>query len=195
MTGVVHVICATLRPEAEATEVANALRLGHGLGAAVGVRRTIVGRSDRALAAATWLPDRDALEPFAASEEHMSFIMRGLAPCISSMWSAAVETDALPPSEPPAALWTFALADAPTLYEWQVRDALAAFEQLPGTAAAGITIEERERYRGGGVVCLTAGEIEAFREALERAQAGWGDITSSLAQELVSVEQGEVEGS
>lgn len=187
MTGAVHVICATLRPEADPAAVEHAVDLAHRLNEASGARHTLAGRSERALVTVTWLDDRDALEPFAASAAHMSFIMRGLAPCISGMWSAAVDTDAPPPSSPPSALWVFALADAATLYEWQVRDFISSVQDLPGAAAAGVTIEERERYRGGGVVCLAATEVEAFRSAVEATRAIWGDVAPALAQELVTV--------
>ena len=186
MTGVVHVICASLRPDADETAVAHALELAHGLREADRAEHVVVGRSAGALTAVSWLRDRDSLEPFAASPAHMSFIMRGLAPCIAGMWSAAVESDATP-DPAPKALWVFALRDAGTLYEWQVRDLLRSVEALPGTAAVGPTIEERERYRAGGVVNLHQDEIDAFREALPRSLTGIAEIAALLVHEFVPV--------
>lgn len=186
MAGVVHVICASLRPDTDAASVDRAVDLGHGLRAADGAEYVSIGCSERALVAATWLRDRDSLEPFAASTAHMSFVMRGLAPCITGMWSAAVDTDAALPATPEH-MWAFALGDAETLYEWQVRDLVRDIEALPGVAAAGVTIEERERYRAGGVVCLAGDELWEFRDALPRAMAAWNDVGRLLMHELVSV--------
>src|SRR3546814_1258762 len=85
--------------------------------------------------------------------------MRGLAPSISSMWSAAVETPVPPPSaEDAAMIWAFAIRTADTAFEWQVRDVLASLEGLPAVVAAGPTFEERDRYRAGGVACVRAAD-------------------------------------
>ena len=183
---IVHVICATLRPDAAEDAVAHAIDLGRALPDALGVRHALLGRSADRLVAVTWLEGREALEPFAASPVHMAFIMRGLAPCIAGMWSAAVESDVEPPAST-SVLWVFALRSVETLFEWQVRDLLASVATLPGAAAAGATVEERERYRAGGVVCLDATEAGAFEVALSAARAAWGELAASLVDAKVEV--------
>lgn len=190
---IVHIICATLREDAPAEAVAHALALAGELARAEGARHTVAGRSGERLVAVTWLAGRDALEPFAASPAHMSFVMRGLAPCIRGLWSAAVESDGAPP---PAvgAVWVFALQAAESLYEWQVRDFLGAVAALPGVVTAGATVEERERYRAGGAVCIGPGAVPAFRAALEAARRGWGDIDGALVEALVDVVTAEAGG-
>jgi hypothetical protein len=186
MTGVVHLICASLRTDASPEAVAHAVSLAHALRDASGVQHVIVGRSPEALATVTWLADRDGLEPFAASPVHMAFIMRGLAPCVSGMWSAAVESDAPAPDDA-GALWVFGLRDAETLFEWQVRDLLQSVGSLPGAAAAGPTIEERERYRAGGAVAVPASEIAVFEAALAAARRQWSELASALDHEFLAV--------
>lgn len=183
---IVHIICATLRPDASEEAVAHALTLGRALPEADGVRSAVLGRTADRLVAVTWLEGREALEPFAASPVHMAFIMRGLAPCIAGMWSAGVETDTSPPAAP-AALWVFALRSVETLFEWQVRDLLASVDALPGRAAAGPTVEERDRYRAGGVVCLERDDLDAFEDALTSARGGWGALAESLVEAKVEV--------
>jgi hypothetical protein len=95
-----------------------------------------------------------------------------------------VESDTPPPEEA-GALWVFALHDSESLYEWQVRDLIRALEQLPGTVAAGPTVEERERYRAGGVCCIPAGELDVFREAFAATQGSWAEVASALTHETV----------
>jgi hypothetical protein len=182
---IVHVICATLKPDAAEDAVAHAMDLGRALPAALGVQHSILGRSADRLVAVTWLEGREALEPFAASPVHMAFIMRGLAPCIAGMWSAAVESEAAPPASVDA-MWVFALRSVETLFEWQVRDLLASVAALPGMAAVGATVEERERYRAGGVVCL-ADDADAFDAALASARGTWGALAESLVEAKVEV--------
>lgn len=186
---IVHVVCAALRTDATEEAVANALALATALGDAPGAQRSIVGRNAAQLVAVTWLGGRDALEPFAASPAHMAFIMRGLAPCIRGMWSAAVETDAAPPG-PVASMWVFALQSAETLFEWQVRSLLEEVAGFPGAPAAGPTVEERERYRAGGAVCLDAAAVSAFEAALARARTGWGEIAGAIVEARVDLEPG-----
>lgn len=183
---IVHIICATLKDDASEEAVAHALDLGRALPRAEGVRHGILGQSAGYLVAATWLEGRDALEPFAASPAHMAFIMRGLAPCIRGMWSAAVESDAEPPASVDS-MWVFALQSQETLFEWQVRDLLVAVDTLPGLAAVGVTVEERERYRAGGVVCLVRGEAALFDAALGAARAEWGEPAESIVECKVEV--------
>ena len=183
---IVHVICATLKPDASEEAVAHAIDLGRQLLNADGVRHAILARSADQLVAVTWLEGRDALEPFAASPVHMSFIMRGLAPCIAGMWSAAVESEVAPP-ESTATLWVFALRSVDTLFEWQVRDLLASIATLPGAAAVGVTVEERERYRAGGVVCLDGDSASTFDAALASTRDTWGALAESLVETKVEV--------
>ncbi len=183
---IVHIICATLKDDASEEAVTHALDLGRALPSAEGVQHSILGRSPQHLVAATWLEGRAALEPFAASPVHMAFIMRGLAPCIRGMWSAAAESDVVPPRDVES-MWVFALQSQETLFEWQVRDLLAAVDGLPGLAAVGVTVEERERYRAGGVVCLVPGEAALFDPALGAARAEWGDLAESIVECKVEV--------
>lgn len=184
---VVHIVCATVKPDAPADAIAHAVDLARGLRDASGARHVLCDADSDLIVAATWLDGREALEPFAASPPHMAFVMRGLAPCIQGMWSAGVETDA-PPPDSAAALWVFAVRDSEALYEWQVRDLVHALDALPGHAAAGPTFEERDRYRGGGVVALTAAEIEPFRIALDSARAAWGDIAGLVTEGFVRLD-------
>ena len=184
---IVHVVCAALRPDAAEDAVAHAIELARGLRDAPGAQRSLVGRNEAQIVAVTWLEGRDALEPFAASPPHMAFIMRGLAPCIRGMWSAAVECDVAPPTSV-TSVWVFALQSAETLFEWQVRDLLDLVATFPGTAASGPTVEERERYRAGGAVCLDASHAVAFDAALARARAAWGDIAPSIVEARVDLD-------
>lgn len=186
MTGVVHVICATLRPDAPAGSVDTAVERAHAMSAAPAVLHTVAGHTDGVILTATWVADRTALEVFAASPEHMAFVMRGLAPCISGMWSAAAETHAAPPAEVDA-LWVFAVRNAESVFEWQVRDLLQALAALPGHLAAGATFEERDRYRAGGVVAVPPGGIPAFQAALLSARAGWGDLGTQVVEAFAPV--------
>ncbi len=184
---VVHVVCATVRTGASAEAVSKALELARAMDAAPGARRVLCGAEGGLVVAATWLDGRAALEPFAASSPHMSFVMRGLAPCIQGMWSAGVETDAPPPADV-AALWVFGLRDAETLYEWQVRDLVHAVESLPGAPAAGPTFEERDRYRAGGLVALRSDEVEGFLTALAATRSAWGELAPLIVEGFVHLE-------
>ena len=183
---IVHIICATLKPDAPEDAIAHAIDLGRLLRDASGVQHAVLGHTDDHLIAVTWLEGRDALEPFAAAPVHMAFIMRGLAPCVSGMWSAAVESDTPPPPVIDT-MWVFALRSVDSLFEWQVRDLLTSIDALPGTAAVGPTFEERDRYRAGGAVCLAAGEVIEFNAALGDAHAAWGPLGASIVESKVEV--------
>lgn len=180
MPRILHLVAARMKPDADADGRDHALALAHALRAAPGVDRVIVAASDERLIVATWLPDRAALEPFAASPAHMQFVMRGLAPVIAGMWSASLETEG-EPSEAPAALWVFALG-ASEVFEWQVRALLLGVEALPGRAATGPTVEERERYRAGGAVCLGFAEVGPFDAALAEARPAWAGIADAIEE-------------
>lgn len=188
MPGVLHVVVASLRADAPAEAVARAVDAARALTGAPGVEAVVVGRSDTQVVVATWLGGRAALEAFAASPPHMAFVMQGLAPVIRGMWSAAVEAQTPPPAAGDvAALWAFALPETEGVYEWQVRDLLARIQTLPGTAAAGPTVEERERYRAGGVVCVPESERGAFASRLDAARSEWHAVVGMLEEALVAV--------
>lgn len=179
---------ASLRPDAPGEAVARAVDAARALHEAPGVEAVTIGRSDERLVVATWLGGREALEAFASSRPHMAFVMQGLAPVIRGMWSAAVESDtAPPPPDAVAALWSFALPEAEGVYEWQVRDLLARIEALPGTAAVGPTVEERERYRAGGLVWVPESLRAEFIVSLEVAREAWSDLVGPVEEAQVSV--------
>lgn len=180
MPRILHLVAARVKPDVDAERREHAIALAHALREAPGVQRVIVAASEQRLIAATWLPNRSALEPFAASPPHMHFIMRGLAPVIAGMWSASVETDG-DPADSPAALWVFALG-ASEVFEWQVRDLLRDVDALPGRAATGPTVEERERYRAGGLVCLDFADVGPFESALASARPEWSGVTEAIEE-------------
>ena len=184
---VLHVIAASLRPDLPDDLVASTLAKARALRTAPSADAGLVARSGSSVIVATWLDGRGGLEPFAASPPHMEFVMRGLAPSISSMWSAGVETPVGPPAGEVAMLWAFAVRTADTAFEWQVRDVLASMERLPAVVAAGPTFEERDRYRAGGVACVRAGEIEAFRAALDEVRADWGEMRPHIVESFAEV--------
>ncbi|MBT5774331.1 MAG: hypothetical protein HOH95_08140 [Dehalococcoidia bacterium] len=181
-----HIVAAELRDDAPPEAVQQALAYARGLAAAHGVRAARCGRSDTQLLAAVWLDDAAALEPFAASQEHMSFVMRGLAPAITGMWSASVATQGPPPAQETSgrsdSLWLFAVPQFEGVFEWEVRRLLDDVATLPGSVWAGPTIEERERYRAGGAVLLSHAEVRSFQESLAAARAGWGNLADHLQQ-------------
>ena len=186
MTGLVHIVVAAFRADAAADAVAHATERARALRTAPDVIEVIIGRSEERLVVATWLPGREALDAFAASGEHMSFVMQGLAPAIRGMWSAAVETEGAPPASRPARLWAFALPEREGVYEWQVRDLLDDIATLPGAAAGGPTVEERERFRAGGVVTLAADDA-SFEARLEVLRAHWLEVVGPIEEALVPV--------
>ena len=166
---VVHALAARLRPGADGELIEAAAVAARTLAAAPGVLATRTARSNTHLLTAVWLPDPNALEPFAASPPHMAFVMRGLAPVIEGMWSVSVACHRPPPQGNASFLCAFALPEAGGIFEWQVRRQLDAIDALPGFAWAGPTVEERERYRAGGVVLLDQSDQTAFAEALAEA--------------------------
>lgn len=187
MTGLLHVVAATLRAGAAPEAIEAALEIAHGLLAAPGATAVLAGRSPEHLVAATWLESRDALEPFAASTPHMEFLLRGVAPVTREMWSASVETAATEPDEGTGLLWAFALPATRTVYDWQVRALLSDIDSLPGAASAGPTVEERDRFRAAGVVMLRAADEQALHRRLGEARSGWADGAGALEEALVPV--------
>jgi hypothetical protein len=186
MPGAVHIVAARIRAEATADELRELARLAAGLGGAAGVEAAIVGRSDEQLVTATWLRSRAALEDFAATPEHMTFVMRGLARSARGVWSAAVATEAPPPGNPDY-LWAFAIPASDEVYEWQVLEVLADIERLAVSPAAGPTIEERERYRAAGVVGVAAAALDASIQASAERCAAWRALVGSIESALVPV--------
>jgi hypothetical protein len=187
--GLLHVVAAGLRTDASADALAEATRLASELARADGARTVLVGRDGAHLVTATWLEGRAAMEPFAASPAHMAFIMRGIAPVTSGVWSAAVEISTTAPSGADA-LWVFGLRTADDVYEWQVRELLTDVEALPGTSACGPTFEERDRLRAAGAVCVgggAGGSSEELGAALSGLTGRWGEIAASLNTALVPV--------
>lgn len=184
-----HVVVGSLPADVEGdARLGSALDLGNALAGAPGVRTSLLGHSAEHVVAACWLKDPAALEPFAESEPHMAFVMRGLAPLVSGMWSASVATDA-PPIDlgGVAALWALAIPEQAGVYEWEVRRLLDDIAALSGLAATGPTVEERERFRAGGVVALRTDELALFERELDAARAGWPSFASELHEALVSV--------
>jgi hypothetical protein len=184
--GLIHIVAATFREDAPRDGVAAAISRASALRSAPGVLEVVIGCSDEQLVVVTWLAGREELEEFAASREHMSFVMQGLAPVIRGMWSAAVETDTSPPSTAPSALWAFAVPEREGVYEWQVRELLDEVDALPGTAATGQTVEERERFRAGGVVAppVADGDFQAQLAAMRRR---WLEVVGAIEEALVPV--------
>lgn len=182
MSTLLHLVVAPLRADADPDAVPRTIDLARALADAPGVTRVLVAHSAEVLIVAAVLADREALEPFAASAPHMAFVMRGLATVTSGMWSAEVACDADFPADQPAQLWAFGLLDGEGVFEWQVRQLLSAVSALPGAAVLGPTIEERERFRAAGVVCLAADAVERFRDALSAARDGWDDLSPFLRE-------------
>jgi hypothetical protein len=186
---VVHLIAAHLRLDATPEAVAHASAAATALEGAPGVDACVAGRSASRLVAAVWLADAAALEPFAASEAHMSFVMRGLAPAIVGMWSASIASERPAPADQPAALWPFAVPETEGVFEWQVRRELETIDGLPGTAWLGATVEERERYRAGGVVLLSEQEVAPFQEQAAAIAPGSLGIEAAFAPVLLEEQQ------
>lgn len=189
MSGLLHVVAAGIKSDASPEACDDAARLAAGLADAAGARKVLVGRDEAHLVTATWLDGREAMEPFAASPSHMAFIMRGIAPVTSGVWSAAVEISTAPPAGADA-IWVFGLRTADDVYEWQVRDLLRDVDSLPGIAACGTTFQERDRLRAAGAVCV-GGEAGGSSDDLEAALLGltdrWTKIAASLSTALVPV--------
>lgn len=186
--GLLHLVVGSFRPEAAEADRERALRLARALAGAEGVAACVAGRSGEALAAAVWLGARDRLEAFASAPEHMRFVIEGMGRASGGMWSASI---ALPPDAPPPpsgarALWAFALPSDPPAFEWEARellDRVAAFAGgADGLAAwVGPTVEERERFRAGGVLLAADEDASALARRAEAARAGWGPLAARLA--------------
>jgi hypothetical protein len=111
----------------------------------------------------------------------MSFVMRGLAPVVAGMWSVSISTPREAPTGDPAAIWVFAIPETEGVFEWQIRRQLESIEALPGDAWVGPTVEERERYRAGGVVLLDTASIPSFEDAVPDARIESLTLEAALA--------------
>ena len=189
-----HLVVAALRPDAPDADRDHATNLARDLAGIEGVQACVVGRSDTALTAAVWIDRRDRIERFAAAPEHMRFVIEGVANATSGMWSASIALGAnsMPPAGGVQALWAFALPAEPPAFEWQAQELLSAIAELAdedGTLAvfAGPTVEERERFRAGGVVLAADGDAEALSQRIEAARAGWGRLAEGLQSAITPV--------
>ena len=182
-----HVVVASFRADAERAERDRAAALAGELAQAEGVVAVAVARSETVLIAAAWLAAREGLEAFASAPEHMRFVIEG----VGRTTSRAVEhldrqrpRAGLPPPDA-GALWAFALPADPPAFEWQVQDLLAGVAAVPAegvalSAYAGATVEERERFRAGGLVLAAGEDASALAARLDRARAGWGPLADRL---------------
>ncbi|MXW23261.1 MAG: hypothetical protein F4Z96_01015, partial [Chloroflexi bacterium] len=126
-----HLVVATLRPDATDNDRDHATNLAGDLAGIDGVQACVVGRSETALTAAVWIDRRDRIEGFAAAPEHMRFVIEGVANATSGMWSASIALDAaVPPAAGAQALWAFALPAEPPAFEWEAQELLSAIGTL-----------------------------------------------------------------
>ena len=186
-----HLVVASLRPDAGAAERDRAVALAGELAQAPGVVAVATARSEAVLIAATWIEARDQLEAFASAPEHMRFVIEGVGRASSAIWSTSIASAAadslgagLPPPEA-RTLWAFALPADPPAFEWQVQDLLAGVAALPADGGAlavyaGATVEEREQFRAGGLVLAADASASALAARLDEARAGWGPLASRL---------------
>ena len=182
MAELLHVVVATLRDDLDPAAAEELAALARALGEAGDVEASLVGRSEREIIAATWLSSRDALEAFASDPAHLRFVLEGVASATTGMWSASVAPTSgePPPAGRTAALWAFGLPVEPPAFEWQVRELLDAIGALPGHAAVGPTMEERESFRAAGVVCIPAKACADFDAQLAAARPRWGAIAERI---------------
>lgn len=163
-----HLVVAALRADADVAAIDAAVDLARDMRVAPGVEAVLIARAPQHVVVGTLLDEPARLDAFAESEAHMAFVVRGLSAITSGVWSASVET---PPGEAPTAgpgvLWAFALLDDDALFDWQARRLLERVAALPGTAAVGATVEDRDRHRVAGVVAVSQEEAAAFRGALD----------------------------
>ncbi len=149
------------------------------------VNATVSGFSEQSIGVGVWLNNTDDLETFAASEEHLVFIMQGLAPIIDSLWSAAIDcSDLLPRENNDFLFWLYAFPDHEGVFEWEIQKMLNDISLLPGESWDGITIEERDRFRAGGIVIINKSEYEIFSKKLEDCKSAWKDRVESLTEEF-----------
>ena len=66
----------------------------------------------------------------------------------------------------------------------EIQKMLNDIAHLPGRSWEGITIEERDHFRAGGIVLINKNEYEIFSKKLEEAKSYWGDLVNSLTEEF-----------
>ncbi|MGE0227371.1 MAG: hypothetical protein AB7I38_04530 [Dehalococcoidia bacterium] len=186
MAPLLHLVAATLRSPIDPQLVAESIEQGREMVAAPGVQAQVLGWSERQLVVGTLLGSAADLDAFVASPAHMRFVMRGLAPVISGMWSTAIDTAATPSVDEGATVWVFALSDQEGIYEWQVRQFLDEAAEL-GSAAVGVTVEERERFRAGGLISFGASQPHEVRRLAAAARQRWTEAGGQMEDAIVQV--------
>ena len=184
MSSLLHLVVASLADPLDRSAFERAVEFARSLCQAPGVRQQSIGWSDHQLVVATMLGASDDLDQFVASEQHMRFVMHGLAPIISGMWSTAIEAGNATTAPDAARLWAFALPEREGVYEWQVRQFLDDAASLGDGAIVGVTIEERERFRAGGLVSFNAA-TEDVAERTAAARRRWAALGGELEDALV----------
>ncbi|MGE0134225.1 MAG: hypothetical protein AB7L91_01645 [Dehalococcoidia bacterium] len=184
MAPLLHLVVATFRSHVDPPMRTSSIEQGRDLITAPGVEAQVLGWSERQLVVGTVLGSTIDLDAFVASPEHMRFVMRGLAPVISGMWSTAIETASTPAVEDGAAVWVFALSDQEGIYEWQVRQFLDEAAQL-GTAAVGVTVEERERFRAGGLISFGGMDLSDIERLVAAARQRWAEAGGDMEDAIV----------
>jgi len=180
-----HIINAKLKSSSSENEVLAALEKATAMNNIPVVNAIASGISNRSIGIGVWLDNTDDLETFAASEEHLIFIMQGLAPIIESLWSAAIDcNDSLPNKENDFIFWLYAFLDHEGVFEWEIQKMLNDISHLPGRSWEGVTVEERDRFRAGGIVLINKDEYEVFSKKLKNAKSDWGNLVNSLTEEF-----------
>ena len=180
-----HIINAKLKNSSSENEVLAALEKATAMNNISVVNAIASGTSNRSIGIGVWLDNTDDLETFAASEEHLVFIMQGLAPIIESLWSAAIDcNDSLPNKENDFIFWLYAFLDHEGVFEWEIQKMLNDIAHLPGRSWEGVTIEEGDRFRAGGIVLINKDEYEIFSKKLKNAKSDWGNLVNSLTEEF-----------
>ena len=180
-----HIINAKIKKSTFENEITAALEKATAMSNIPVVNSIASGLSDDSIGIGVWLDNTDDLETFAASEEHLVFIMQGLAPIIESLWSAAIDcNDSIPSKDIDLIFWLYAFLDHEGIFEWEIQKMLNDIAHLPGRSWEVITIEERDHFRAGGIVLINKNEYEIFSKKLEEAKSNWGNLVNSLTEEF-----------
>lgn len=94
----------------------------------------------------------EALEPFGTDARYVAFLQKSVAPVLKAFAGADVSLeDAFQAPQGDAAC--LALMAPEETYDFEVRDALAAWIEATGatTSAVGLAVGERQRYRGAAL--------------------------------------------
>ena len=105
--------------------------------------------SDFQLAFLFLLRDFASLEPFGTDPRYSRFLQGTVAPVMSAFGGADLRLDTVPALE--GHLACLALTAPEDTYDWEVRTALedwASSAAASGSYAVGLTVGERQRYRG-----------------------------------------------